>query len=59
MKSIFDSDKNLIYPGEENLYVESYLFTENLELSSGIEKTRLKKIPFEDNFITFGSFNNF
>ena len=56
------ADKHLIYPEEENLYVEKVIYLPKIwNCHSGIEKTRIKKDPpfLKNNFITFGSFNNF
>ena len=55
-------DKNLISPHEENLYSEKIIYLPNIwNCHSGYDFERLEnEMPFKkNNFITFGSFNNF
>ena len=56
------SDPHLIYPEEENLYSEKVVFMPNIwNCHSGFKLNRSENIlPFiKNNYITFGSFNNF
>ena len=56
------ADKNLIYQGEEKFYAEKILKLKNIWNShSGLNfKRKLLNLPFnKNNYITFGSFNNF
>jgi protein O-GlcNAc transferase len=56
------SDPNLIYPEEKNLYHEKILYMPNIwSCHSGFEFQREEILaPFlKNNYITFGSFNNF
>ncbi len=55
-------DKNLISPNEENLYSEKIIYLPNIwNCHSGYDLERLEnEMPSKkNNFITFGSFNNF
>ena len=56
------SDRNLIYPNEENLYTEKIIFLPKIwNCHSGFDlKRKDNPLPFKNNkYITFGSFNNF
>ena len=56
------ADQNLIYPEEESLYYEKILYMPDIwNCHSGFEFKREENLaPFlENNYITFGSFNNF
>ena len=56
------SDRNLIYPNEENLYTEKIIFLPEIwNCHSGFDlKRKDNPLPFKNNkYITFGSFNNF
>ena len=56
------ADKNLIYEGEEKYYSEKVVKLPNIwNCHSGFKFERnLKNLPFKkNNYITFGSFNNF
>ena len=56
------SDKNLIYQSEEKLYSESIIKMPNIwNCHSGLNFDRkFNKLPFlKNNYLTFGSFNNF
>lgn len=55
-------DPNLVKEKEQNLYSEKFLFLPNIWNSHEKfdEKLKINKPPFEkNNYITFGSFNNF
>ncbi|MDC1178902.1 hypothetical protein OAT43_01780 [Candidatus Pelagibacter ubique] len=56
------SDRNLIYPNEENLYTEKIIFLPEIwNCHSGFDLERKDNpLPFKNNkYISFGSFNNF
>jgi predicted O-linked N-acetylglucosamine transferase (SPINDLY family) len=56
------SDPNLVFPEETNLYTEKLIYLENIwNCHSGFNIKRQKNpLPSDqNNFVTFGSFNNF
>ena len=56
------ADKNLIMDDEVNLYSEKIIYLSGIwNTHSGLEIERVKKVPplFKNNYLTFGSFNNF
>ena len=56
------ADKNLIKDDEVNLYSEKIIFLSEIwNTHSGLELERIKKVPpiIKNNYLTFGSFNNF
>ena len=56
------ADKNLIMDDEVNLYSEKIIYLSGIwNTHSGLEIERVKQVPLliKNNYLTFGSFNNF
>ena len=56
------ADKNLIMDDEVNLYSEKIIYLSGIwNTHSGLEIERVKQVPplIKNNYLTFGSFNNF
>ncbi len=56
------ADKNLIMDDEMNLYSEKIIYLSGIwNTHSGLEIERVKQVPplIKNNYLTFGSFNNF